>query len=65
MGIEEVVLANDPVEACANVWEIHDCVTAGTNWRVSELGFNWHTEDVLVDDLLINRYLIKKYRSEE
>jgi hypothetical protein len=65
MEIEKVVSANNPVEACAKVWEIYECATAGVNWRVSELGFSWHTEDVLIDDLLISRFLIKKYRSEE
>lgn len=65
MGVKETVSAEDPVRACAKVWELIDCATAGVNWRVSERGFSYHIEDVLVDDLLINRYLIKKYRSGE
>ena len=65
LGIEKVVSADSPVEACAKVWEIYEVSTAGINWRVSEIGFTFHKEDVLIDDLLINRYLIKKYRGEE
>ena len=65
LGIKEAVSAETPVEACAKVWDRLGCATAGINWRVSERGYSWHMEDVLVDDLLIIRYLIKKYEDGE
>ena len=64
LDLERVVSAEDPVEACGLVSEKTGVITAGINWRVSERGFNWHTEDETVDDLLIIQWLEKKYGND-
>ena len=61
LDMEHVISASDPVEACALVADKTGVITAGLHWRVSELGFNWHTDDDIVDDILIIRWLFKKY----
>tara|TARA_R110002020_G_scaffold103752_6_gene243125 strand:- start:742 stop:969 length:228 start_codon:yes stop_codon:yes gene_type:complete len=61
LDLEQVVTASDPVEACAIVAEKMGIITAGISWGVSEQGFNWHTDDEVVDDILIIRWLEEKY----
>jgi hypothetical protein len=61
LDLLRVVSAENPVEACAVVSEKTGIITAGINWRVSEKGFSWHMEDDIIDDLLIIRWLEKRY----
>jgi len=61
LNLERVISASNPIEACGLVADKNGFLTAGISWTVSEQGFTWHTNDEVIDDLLIIRWLEKKY----
>tara|TARA_Y100000361_G_C11048328_1_gene283739 strand:+ start:547 stop:771 length:225 start_codon:yes stop_codon:yes gene_type:complete len=65
MGVDEVLDAEHPVEACAKICEKLNFTTAGCFWKVSEKGFSSNDDDAFIDDLLINRWLRHKYNKDD
>jgi len=65
LNLERVISASDPIEACGLIADKWGFITAGLKWSVSERGFTWHTDDEAIDDLLIIRWLEKKYGNNE
>lgn len=51
-----VVEAKNPLDACVKVIKKTSVITAGITWKVSEIGFADHAEDILINDLKILKY---------
>lgn len=60
MRINEVIDAKDPVEACVLISQKKATISAGLHWKVSEIGFENHPEDIYISDEKINRELKKR-----
>jgi len=56
-----VLSAKDPIDACVRVSKKYSIVTVGIDWKVSELGFNFHEADEFVADKIINEKLKKDF----
>ncbi len=50
-----IVLAKNPIEACISVSKKYNTKTQGIDWKVSERGFNFHSDDEFVADSIINK----------
>lgn len=50
-----IILAKDPIEACVKISRRYNIKTSGIDWKVSERGFNFHSNDEFVSDSIINR----------
>lgn len=53
---ENIVQAETPLDACVKVIKKTNIITAGITWKISEIGFADHAEDILINDLKILRY---------
>ena len=49
-GIDEVISAKNPLDACVKVSSKHGVISVGLYWKVSEKGFGGHPEDEIIDD---------------
>lgn len=54
---QNIVQADNALDACAKVVKKTNIVTAGLQWKVSEIGFANHEEDIMINDLKILKHL--------
>lgn len=63
-NINEVISAENPIDACIKVALKHNCITVGLMWKVSEIGFGGHPEDEVVDDHEIVKEINRRKRKK-
>ena len=50
-----IILAKDPIDACIKVSSQYNILTSGIDWKVSEIGFNFHSVDEFISDSIIRK----------
>ena len=61
---EQVVNAQDEMHACAVTWERLRIMPKGTSWKVGELGFDEHDDDIYFGGAEVAENLAK-YRKKK
>ena len=54
-NLDQVILAKDPLDACVKISVINSIMTVGLYWKVSEIGFSDHKDDIYISDVEIIR----------